>query len=115
MHGWDLDSYAHRARAFGWHAIEIEGHDVEARVVPIENLRGSLAARREVDRSDDAHADAVSVAVTFEVINVVRRVASALHLERRALHEQPPERASNHRAQILTRDGVGIEAAHAKL
>src|SRR5881392_3456737 len=30
MHGWDLDSYAHRARAFGWHAIEIDGHDVEA-------------------------------------------------------------------------------------
>jgi len=30
MHGWDLDSYADRARAFGWHAIEIEGHDVEA-------------------------------------------------------------------------------------
>jgi transketolase len=30
MHGWDLDSYANRARAFGWHAIEIEGHDVEA-------------------------------------------------------------------------------------
>src|SRR5216110_2025488 len=30
MHGWDLDSYANRARAFGWHAIEIDGHDVEA-------------------------------------------------------------------------------------
>jgi transketolase len=30
MHGWDLDSYADRARAFGWHAIEIDGHDVEA-------------------------------------------------------------------------------------
>jgi transketolase len=30
MHGWDLDSYADRARAFGWKAIEIEGHDVEA-------------------------------------------------------------------------------------
>jgi transketolase len=30
MHGWDLDSYAERARAFGWHAIEIDGHDVEA-------------------------------------------------------------------------------------
>ena len=29
MHGWDLDSYAGRARAFGWHAIEIDGHDVE--------------------------------------------------------------------------------------
>ncbi|HEU5066158.1 MAG TPA: transketolase [Gaiellaceae bacterium] len=30
MHGWDLDSYASRAEAFGWHAIEIDGHDVEA-------------------------------------------------------------------------------------
>jgi transketolase len=29
MHGWDLDSYADRARTFGWHAIEIDGHDVE--------------------------------------------------------------------------------------
>jgi transketolase len=30
MHGWDLDSYADRARAFGWHAIEIDGHDLAA-------------------------------------------------------------------------------------
>ncbi|HEX2044549.1 MAG TPA: transketolase [Gaiellaceae bacterium] len=30
MHGWDLDSYASRARACGWHAITIDGHDVEA-------------------------------------------------------------------------------------
>src|SRR3989440_8721139 len=30
MHGWDLDSYADRAKAYGWHAIEIDGHDVEA-------------------------------------------------------------------------------------
>jgi transketolase len=30
MHGWDLASYTRRARAFGWHAIEIDGHDVEA-------------------------------------------------------------------------------------
>ena len=30
MHGWDLDSYAGRAQAFGCHAIEIDGHDVEA-------------------------------------------------------------------------------------
>src|SRR6266496_906119 len=29
MHGWDLDSYAKRAEAFGWRAIEIDGHDVE--------------------------------------------------------------------------------------
>jgi transketolase len=27
---WDLDLYATRFRAFGWHSIEIDGHDVEA-------------------------------------------------------------------------------------
>jgi transketolase len=29
MHGWDLSSYSERLRAFGWHAVEIDGHDVE--------------------------------------------------------------------------------------
>jgi transketolase len=30
MLGWDLDAYAARLNAFGWHAIEIDGHDVDA-------------------------------------------------------------------------------------
>jgi transketolase len=30
MLGWNLDAYAARAEAFGWKAIEIDGHDVEA-------------------------------------------------------------------------------------
>jgi transketolase len=30
MVGWDLGTYAARARAFGWNAIEVDGHDVEA-------------------------------------------------------------------------------------
>jgi transketolase len=30
MHGWDLDAYAERARAFGWEAIEVDGHDLDA-------------------------------------------------------------------------------------
>jgi transketolase len=30
MLGWDTAAYASRARAFGWRAIEIDGHDVEA-------------------------------------------------------------------------------------
>ncbi|MEQ9666735.1 MAG: hypothetical protein RLO19_00065 [Coleofasciculus sp. G2-EDA-02] len=25
--GWNTQAYATRARAFGWHAIEIDGHD----------------------------------------------------------------------------------------
>jgi transketolase len=28
MYGWDMDIYLRRAKAFGWHAIEINGHDV---------------------------------------------------------------------------------------
>ena len=30
MHEWDLDSYARRAEAFGWRAIEVDGHDAIA-------------------------------------------------------------------------------------
>jgi transketolase len=30
MVGWDLDRYVARARAFGWHAIFVDGHDIEA-------------------------------------------------------------------------------------
>src|SRR5687767_3801394 len=29
MHGWDLGYYSERLRSCGWHAIEIDGHDVE--------------------------------------------------------------------------------------
>ena len=46
MHGWDLDAYAKRAEAFGWHAIEIDGHDVEA-----------IDARLPRGRGDDRPAD----------------------------------------------------------
>lgn len=30
MAGWDLDRYQARAEAFGWHAITVDGHDVDA-------------------------------------------------------------------------------------
>jgi transketolase len=30
MLGWDLEAYAMRASSFGWHAIEVDGHDVAA-------------------------------------------------------------------------------------
>lgn len=29
-HGWDTAAYAARFRAFGWHALEIDGHDIAA-------------------------------------------------------------------------------------
>jgi transketolase len=30
MHGWNLSSYADRAKASNWHTIEVDGHDIEA-------------------------------------------------------------------------------------
>ncbi|MBO0821671.1 MAG: transketolase, partial [Nocardiopsaceae bacterium] len=38
-HGWDLGAYAARFRAFGWHALEIDGHDIDA----IENAYAAAA------------------------------------------------------------------------
>lgn len=29
-HGWDLEAYARRIRAFGWNTVQIDGHDVDA-------------------------------------------------------------------------------------
>ena len=40
MIGWNLDTYVARAEAFGWNAIEIDGHDVEA----IDAALGSAVA-----------------------------------------------------------------------
>ena len=45
MVGWDLDRYERRAEAFGWHAIAIDGHDVDA--IEAAYARG---------RVDDRHA-----------------------------------------------------------
>jgi transketolase len=30
MHGWNAESYADRARSFGWEAVEIDGHDLDS-------------------------------------------------------------------------------------
>ena len=47
MHGWHADVFRDRAQAFGWHAIEIDGHDVDA----IDR------AYRDATRRRPAHAD----------------------------------------------------------
>ncbi len=47
MLGWNLDGYAERIRAFGWHTIEIDGHDVEqidAAYTEAENTKGKPTA-----------------------------------------------------------------------
>jgi transketolase len=72
MHGWDLDSYVDRARAFGWHAIAIDGHDVEAidrayaEAVSTEGVPTVVVARtikgkgvKEVENKDGWHGKAL--------------------------------------------------------
>jgi transketolase len=51
MHGWDLDSYANRARAFGWHAIEIDGHDF----AEIDRALGEAGAQQNQPTAIVAH------------------------------------------------------------
>ena len=68
MHGWDLGAYATRAEAFGWHAIELDGHDVaqiEAALTEARATKGRptvLVARTRkgkgvasVEDKDEAH------------------------------------------------------------
>jgi transketolase len=56
MHGWDLDAYRRRAEAFGWNAIEIDGHDVAAidealaTAVATEGRPTAIIARTEKGR-----------------------------------------------------------------
>jgi transketolase len=41
--GWDIAAYAARARAFGWHAIELDGHDLGA----IDRAYGEALASKD--------------------------------------------------------------------
>src|ERR1044071_1234424 len=65
--------------------------DVEPRVVAIENLRGALSARREVQRANHAHPHAVAIPVALEVVHLAPVLAPALHFEGRTLDHQRTE------------------------
>ncbi|WP_416960447.1 transketolase [Streptomyces sp. Agncl-13] len=41
-HGHDLDAYARRFQAFGWHTVEVDGHDVDA----VDRAYGEAASTR---------------------------------------------------------------------
>ncbi len=63
MLGWDLDAYVARLEAFGWHALAIDGHDVdaiEAAYADAEAMRGQptvIVARTLKGRGVDAVED----------------------------------------------------------
>ena len=51
MHGWDLASYTRRVEAYGWAAIEIDGHDVEAIDRAYEEALSTAAGRPRSSRA----------------------------------------------------------------
>ena len=79
-------------------------------IVAAKNLRAVSPRDRELRRSDHAHADAVSGAVTGEA----ERVAGPLQLERRALEVLPAERAADRRRADPDRRSVAASARRAR-
>ena len=126
MHGWDLDLYAERARAFGWHPIAIDGHDVEAvgrayaeavatqgrpAVVLARTLKGKGVAA--VEDKPGAHGKALDEPEeAIAELGGVRNVG--VHVARR---ERPAASAKQHsvtRRLELPRYEVGDEVATRK-
>jgi transketolase len=78
MHGWDLQAYARRAEASGWHAIEIDGHDIAA-----------------VDRAF-AEAEATADRPTMIVARTIKGYGASETADKEGKHGQPlkdPEKA----------------------
>jgi transketolase len=52
---WDLDTYAARARSFGWHPIEVEGHDVAAIDAAFIEAEGSDGPAIVIAKTEKGH------------------------------------------------------------
>jgi transketolase len=55
MLGWDLETYAARARSFGWHAIEVDGHDVAAIDAAFTEAEGSDGPAIVIAKTEKGH------------------------------------------------------------
>ena len=55
MHGWDADVFQRRAQAFGWHAIEIDGHDVEAIDAAYTDAEATSGPTLVIARTEKGH------------------------------------------------------------
>ena len=52
---WDLDAYAARARSFGWHPIEVDGHDVAAIDAAYAEAEGADRPAVVIARTEKGH------------------------------------------------------------
>jgi transketolase len=130
MHGWDLEAYAVRARAFGWHAITLDGHDVAAIDAALAEARATtgqptvLIAKtkkgkgvRAVEDQENAHGKPVpDEAEAIEELGGLRN----LHIETAKPEAAAPAKATatdlvlptwNLGEQVATRKAYGLALA----
>ncbi|WP_372352535.1 transketolase [Streptomyces sp. KL116D] len=90
-HGHDLDAYARRFRAFGWHTVEIDGHDVA-----------------EIDR---AYAEARSTTgqPTVIIARTLKGKGVAAVEDREGMHGKPLPDADGAIAELGGDQGVRVE------
>ena len=81
MHGWNLDSYAQRAEAGGWNAIEIDGHDIA------EIDRAYTEAVATTDRPTMIVARTIKGQGASETANVEGKHGQPLKDPEKAIHE----------------------------
>ncbi len=96
MVGRDLDVYVERARAFGWHAIAIDGHDVE-----------------EIDRAF-AEADATTGTPTLVVARTIKGKGVAAVEDVNGFHGKVLDDAEEAIAELGGRREIRIEVARPK-
>src|SRR5918992_2428201 len=128
MHGWDLSSYTSRLQAFGWHAIEIDGHDVEqidAAYREAEGTRGrptAIVAKTikgkgysKVEDTNGWHGKAVAEEAVEELGGVRNHVVSVPKPEARERHVFEPQAQDWPRyelgSEVATRKAYGVALA----
>ena len=132
MHGWDIDSYTRRVEAFGWAAIEIDGHDVEAIDRAYEEARSTtgrptaIVARtikgkgvKAVENKDGWHGKALDDPESaIEELGGIRNIVVEVHEARRrraaARVRDGRARAADVRARHRGRDAQGVRRRAAR-
>ncbi|PGH47824.1 transketolase [Streptomyces sp. Ru87] len=92
-HEWDLDAYAHRIRSFGWHTVEVDGHDVAA--------------------VDEAYAEARSTALRPTAIIARTRKGRGVQAveDREGAHGKPLPDAAEAIAELGGRRDLAVDVA----
>ena len=100
--GWNSAAYAARARAFGWHAIELDGHDLDA--IDARLCRGA-GPEGPADLPDRQDGEGARRLVRGQQGRLARQGADAEQAKNG--HRRAGRRAAHHRADAQAGDAAG--------